>query len=239
LFAKSKEEINRAANLTKDKLTELGLEVSKEKTKVINFQKDDFDFLGFTFHHWREGKNKPVFHVTPKEGYMKDFRLKIKEKTRKTLTLNKEEWLKRVNPIIRGKVNYFLTIYKAIAENEEMGQKSRCNLRWMRSKFKAIDGYIRKRLRVAFIHKHPSQSKEKKMRYKWNNTFFAKIGLISTYWLYLNGIYGYTLEQYIEDMKTVSKKKIKRQMEHYKRNGKEYYTPHRKQKMQNAWNASS
>ncbi|MGD6858357.1 reverse transcriptase domain-containing protein, partial [Bacillus infantis] len=102
LFAKSQEAIDKAATLTKEKLAELGLEISKEKTKVVNFKKDNFDFLGFTFHHWRPRKKdtKLAFHVTPKKESIKDFRLKIKNKTRKTLTLNKEEWVNRVNPII-------------------------------------------------------------------------------------------------------------------------------------------
>ena len=240
LFAKSKDEINKAATLTETKLKELDLEISKGKTKVVDFNKDDFDFLGFTFHHWRKDKKgKDVYHVTPKEEYMRDFRLKIKEKTQKILTLNKKEWLDRVNPIIRGKVNYFLNVYKAIRENEELGQKSRCVLRWMRRKFQALDGYIRKRLRVAFIHKHPSQRKGMKMKYKWNNTFFVKIGLIPTYWLYLNKICGYTLEKYIEDIQKHSKEKQKKKLERFKRRGEEYFTPQRIQKMQNAWNASS
>ncbi|WP_272928191.1 reverse transcriptase domain-containing protein, partial [Bacillus sp. USDA818B3_A] len=51
LFAKTKEDIKKAASITRDKLKELGLEVSKEKTKVVDFKNDDFDFLGFTFHH--------------------------------------------------------------------------------------------------------------------------------------------------------------------------------------------
>lgn len=241
LFAKTKEEVGKAASLTKEKLKELGLEISKGKTKIVDFRKDDFDFLGFTFHHWKKDKKgQVVFHVTPKDEYIKDFRLKIKEKTRKTLTLSKEEWLGRVNPIIRGKVNYFLNIYKAIKENgEEWGQKSRCVLRWMRRKFQALDGYIRKRLRVAFIHKHPSQRKGMKMNSKWNNSFFAKIGLISTYWLYLNKTLGYTLEQYIEDIQKNSKNTQRRRKERYKRKGKEYFSPRRLEKMQNAWNASS
>ncbi|MDQ6600941.1 group II intron reverse transcriptase/maturase [Bacillus salipaludis] len=126
LFAKSKEDILKAASLTKEKLAELGLEISKEKTRVVNFKTDDFDFLGFTFHHWETGKkdNKPIFQVTPKKDSIKDFRVKIKEKTKKTLTLNKEEWISRVNPIIRGKVNFYVTIIKAIKAKEEHGQKS-------------------------------------------------------------------------------------------------------------------
>ncbi|MFE3974021.1 MULTISPECIES: reverse transcriptase domain-containing protein [unclassified Peribacillus] len=76
-FLPNQKHIKEAAYITKEKLKELGLEVSKEKTKVINFQKDNLDFLGFTFHHWREGRKdkKSVFHVTPKKEPIKDFRL--------------------------------------------------------------------------------------------------------------------------------------------------------------------
>lgn len=247
LFAKSKEAIQKAAEVTRIKLKELSLEISEPKTRFVDFLYEDFDFLGYTFHHWRDPKenkkgkkgNKKVFHVTPKEEYMRDFRLKIKEKTGKTLTLSKEVWLERVNPIIRGKVNYFLNIFKAIKANEELGQRSRCVLRWVRRSFQNLDGYIRKRLRVAFIHKHPSQRKGMKMNSKWNNTFFVKIGLISAYWLYLNKTCGYTVEQYIEDIQKNSKLKHKKVLERYKKKGKEYYTPHRLEKMHNAWNASS
>ena len=241
LFAKSKEDIKKAASLTKVKLDELGLEISNEKTKIVNFQKDDFDFLGFTFHHWRPGKKekKPVFHVTPKKDSIKDFRLKIKEKTRKTLTLSKEEWVNRVNPIIRGKVNYYFTIIKAIKANEELGQKSHCITRWMRRILLDLDGYIRKRMRVAFIHKHPNQKNEQKMRSKWNISFFVGIKLIPTYWLYLNKAYEYTLEDYLIEMKSKGKRKQQRAIQRTKEKGKEYFTPHRLEKMHNAWNASS
>ncbi|KEF37428.1 Reverse transcriptase (RNA-dependent DNA polymerase), partial [Schinkia azotoformans MEV2011] len=73
LFAKTRDDINKAAFLTKNKLTELGLEISKEKTKVVNFHHDDFDFLGFSFHHWEQRKNdnKPSFYVTPKKESIK------------------------------------------------------------------------------------------------------------------------------------------------------------------------
>lgn len=241
LFAKNKEDIKKASKLTKDKLRELGLQISEEKTKIVDFQKDNFDFLGFTFHHWREGKKdkNPNFHVTPKEESYKDFRHKIKLKTRKTLTLSKEEWIKRVNPIIRGKVNYYVTVIEAIKANAELGQKSRCRTRMIRRTLLAIDGYIRKRLRVAFIHKHPNQKKEQKMRYKWNNSYFVGIKLIPTYWLYLNKVYGYTLEQYVMEMKSKSKRKVQQAIKRSKRKGEDYFSPHRLQKMQNAWNASS
>lgn len=241
LFAKSEVDIKQAASITKDKLKELGLEISKEKTRVVNFKKDNFDFLGFTFHHWREGKKdkKPVFHVTPKKESIKNFRLKIKDKTRKTLTLSKEEWIERVNPIIRGNVNYYVTVVEAIKENIELGSPNHCRTRWIRGTLLALDGYIRKRLRVAFIHKHPSQRKELKMRSLWGNSFFLKIHLIPSYWLYLNKAYGYTKEQYIDELTQKARQSLHNKIKRTKVKGEEYYTPYRLQKMQNAWNASS
>ncbi|MED3561469.1 hypothetical protein [Bacillus xiapuensis] len=73
----------------------------------------------------------------------------------------------------------------------------------------------------------------------WNNAFFLSINLIPTYWLYLNKAYGYTKEQYLSDMSIKVKRDIQNRIKQAKAKGKEYFTPHRVQKMQNAWNASS
>jgi len=75
--------------------------------------------MGFTFEHWRPRKKDGLLYykVRPSEKSFKHFRAKIKEKTKKTLTLKTKAWLERVNPVIRGKVSYYLTIYKAIQEN--------------------------------------------------------------------------------------------------------------------------
>jgi RNA-directed DNA polymerase len=65
LFAKTEEEIKRAGEIAKKVITELGLEVSMEKTKFVDFNNDDFNFLGFTFEHWRNRKSngEPFFIV--------------------------------------------------------------------------------------------------------------------------------------------------------------------------------
>lgn len=239
IFAKSKEDIQRAVGITKAKLKELGLEIAEGKTKVVDFRKDDFDFLGFTFQHWiMNKKGKPVFFVVPKEESIKDFRMKIKRKTPKKLTLDKVEWVNRVNPIIRGKVNYYVLVIDAIKENAELGQKSHCITRKLRRILDSLDGYIRKRLRVAFMHKHPSQIKEYKMRSKWNNEFFIAIKLIPSLWLYLNKAYGQTLEEFAMDKRMKAKRKYELAKLRFQKKGEEYFSPQRLQKMQNAWNAS-
>ncbi|MED4041166.1 reverse transcriptase domain-containing protein [Niallia taxi] len=236
IFAKTEEDIKKAAEITKGKLAELGLELASEKTKIVNFDDDDFDFLGFTFEHWRKRKkdDKPYYIAKPKEATWKDFRQKIKDKTRKTLTLSKEKWINQVNPIIRGKVNYFLTIYKAIKANEEHGFESSCFFKAFGKELQAIDGYTRQRLRVSMIHNHPSQRKGHAMKTKWNNEFFAMIGLIPSYWYYYHKIYDFSLESYILRMKEKQQKQQERRILRAKEKGQEYYTPDRVRKMKYA-----
>lgn len=148
------------------------------------------------------------------------------------LTLSKDEWIKRVNPIIRGKVNYFLNLYKAIKGNERYGQKSRCFRNSFGKELKAIDGYTRRRLRIAMIHKHPTQKKEWAMSVRWNSEFFVRIGLVPGFWLYYNKQFGYTLDDYIEYTKLRQKKKQNRAAQRAKERGREYFTPSRVRKMQ-------
>lgn len=158
LFAKTEKEIKKAADITIDKLTELGLDIASEKTKFVDFNNDNFDFLNFTFEHWRKRKKdgKRYYIAKPKSETWKDFRQKIKAKTKKTFTYSQEKWVNVVNPIIRGKVNYFLTIYEAIKEIKKYRFKSQCFFKAFGKELLAIDGYIRRRLRVAMVHKNPS-----------------------------------------------------------------------------------
>lgn len=56
LFAKTEEEIKRAGEIAKRIIEELRLEVAMNKTRYVDFNKDNFKFIGFEFHHWRESK---------------------------------------------------------------------------------------------------------------------------------------------------------------------------------------
>lgn len=207
----------------------LGLEVSMEKTKFVDFNKDDFNFIGFSFKHWRVRKKdgSKYFLITPTDNSLKDFKHKIKEKTMKSLTLSTKAWLERINPIIRGKVNYYLNVHKAIEANRKYGQNSRCFINAIGNLLHDIDAYVRKRLRVAMIHKNPCQRKGYLMMSKWNNEYFAKIGLIPGNWLFYDKMWGYDLEVYISRMKTKNKKRLAVKIANKAKRGQEYYTPAR------------
>src|SRR5690606_9682123 len=229
----SKENILKAEKATKEKLTELGLEISVKKTRIIDFRHDDFDFLGFTFGHWRKRKKdgSPYYLAKPKDETWKDFRSKIKDKTQKSLTFSQEVWVNRVNPVIRGKVNYFLTIWKAVKENEGLGMKCRCIYNTCKDELLSIDSYVRRRLRVAMIHNHPTQRKGWAMSTKWNNEFFARIGLVAAFQYYYGPQFGHTMEDYIIYMKEKGQKKHKRALQRAKEKGREYFTPDTIRKM--------
>src|SRR5690606_8284191 len=98
IFSQTKENIHKAEKATKEKLAELGLEISVKKTRIVDFRHDDFDFLGFSFGHWRKRKKdgSPYYLAKPKDETWKDFRSKIKDKTRKHLTFSQEAWVNRV-----------------------------------------------------------------------------------------------------------------------------------------------
>lgn len=213
LFANSEEEIMMAGEVAKKVIEELGLEMSMEKTKIVDFHNDDFTFVGFDFLHWRNRKkdNKPYFLVRPSEKSLKDFKKKIKEKTKKTLTISKEEWIKRVNSVIVGKVNYYKIVQKAIELNRQAGQESHCYVKGCIKDLHRIDAYIRQRLRICMIHKHPSIRKSFGKKWKWNIEFFCKIGLIPSAWHYYKEMYPtYTIEVYMRIQTEANKKRHER-----------------------------
>jgi hypothetical protein len=84
------------------------------------------------------------------------------------------------------------------------------------------------------IHSHPSQRKGHAMKTKWNNEFFARIGLVPAFWLYYSAQYGYTLEEYIEYMRNKQKAKHAQRVQKAKERGQEYFTPNLVRKMQYA-----
>jgi len=98
----------RAMNEAKRILTELGLTLNTEKSKLVHV-KDSFDFLGFTY---REGfstrSNRPVRVKLPAAKGLKSFRLRLKERLRRLpLGVSLTEAVRVINPMLRGWANYF------------------------------------------------------------------------------------------------------------------------------------
>ncbi len=79
-----------------------GLELSKEKTHITNVH-DGFDFLGFNFRKYANGKM--IVHPI-KEGII-SFKSKIKEVFKQCRGSSLTFLINKLNPILRGWANYY------------------------------------------------------------------------------------------------------------------------------------
>ena len=232
LFCETEEEVTRTGNIAKSVIESLGLEVAMNKTKVVDFKNDDFDFLGFHFNHWKTSKKgNDYYSIVPTEKSIKTFKKAIKDKTQRMWTKPKEEWIKDVNPIIVGKTNYYLNVYKALKVFEGHMQ-THCVIRAMSKHLERMDKYVRQRLRMCMIHKHPTVRKAFGMCYKWNIEFFVRIGLIPSKWWFYYKMWGtYTIEKYVEYHMHRNKVDMDKRIQKSKELGIAFYTKERLKKM--------
>lgn len=185
VMCRTEQELEKAKVVVHKVLRELGLEVAEDKTDDIDFHDKDIDYLGFTFRHiWTDGTGEWHYFVKPSEKSLKKFKQDLKARTRKTYSHSFEEWTAELNPVLRGKFNYFLVANKAV---KAVWQE--CRRRGMKFHGKAkrsygdLDGYVRQRLRVNFGNRgkrHAKQIDGKMLTVKYNNEFFVKVmGLVT------------------------------------------------------------
>ncbi len=151
-MCRTPKELQKAEEVVHRVMAELGLELAEDKTKAVDFHKDDFDFLGFTFCHLRtSARGREYYVVQPSEKSLKKFRDDIKALTSKQCTFSFEEWCRRLNPVLRGKFNYFLIANMACRDVWQECQKRGRNFKGIAYKeYSRLDGYVRERLRTAF-----------------------------------------------------------------------------------------
>ena len=115
----SKHRAEEARKLVESCLTELGLKLSHEKTKVTTFS-EGFLFLGFDFHHQA---------CCMRQKSVEKYQDRIRELTVRCHNLDAQA-ISRINAVIRGVARYFATPFSTVA-----------------SPFADLDGWTRKRLR--------------------------------------------------------------------------------------------
>jgi group II intron reverse transcriptase/maturase len=92
----------------KETLGNLGLSLHPDKTRLVNADKESFDFLGFNFRKvWNRPKTKRFALTLPTRKAQERMRAKVRELTRYERTVKVEEVVQQINPVIRGWVNYF------------------------------------------------------------------------------------------------------------------------------------
>ena len=165
-MCRSEAQAHAARELVRKVLADLGLELHREKTRVVelNEGREGFDFLGCHFHARMSGRllergiRRYYLQRWPSQEAMKSIREKIKVKTgRGRAGMDIREVIAELNPILRGWGNYFRTGNAAI-------------------RFNQIDWYVVTRLRGLMVKRHgrnlrPGQSA------LWSRAWFEAHGL--------------------------------------------------------------
>jgi group II intron reverse transcriptase/maturase len=99
---------NWAMGRLREILERLELELNEEKSRVVDAEKETFDFLGFTYRRvWNRERTKRVTLYHPSKKSQKRIREKVKRVLNPNVPVSTSELIVQVNVLIRGWVNYF------------------------------------------------------------------------------------------------------------------------------------
>ncbi|MBV3418159.1 hypothetical protein KSW27_12915, partial [Holdemanella biformis] len=103
---------------------------------------------------------------------------------KKSCTYSFEKWTEILNPVLRGKFNYFLIPFQVKQEIKHLlEERGRIMHGIPTLRVNALDGYVRQRLRVNFScrgKQHGGQVQGKLLTVKYDNKFFIKcMGLVT------------------------------------------------------------
>ncbi len=108
VFCKSKEEAQKAKSVLSEWLTDRGLQLSDEKTKIVQLS-GGFDFLGFNVRLYKVKGTKTGWKllIKPSNKSVQKLRQKLRTHWLKLNGSDIQAVLSTINPIIRGWANYF------------------------------------------------------------------------------------------------------------------------------------
>lgn len=184
-MCQTREDLEKAKVIVHETLQRLGLELAEDKSDDIDFHEKEFDFLSFTFNHLKMSKNRRVYYTFgPSIKSIKKFKSDVKSITKKRYTYSFEKWTELLNPVLRGKFNYFLIPFQVEQEIKLLLQERGRIMHGIPAlKAGVLDGYVRQRLRVNFScrgKQHGGQVQGKLLTVKYDNKFFIRcMGLVT------------------------------------------------------------
>ena len=160
VYVKSKQAAKRVGNsIYHYLLDELQLPINREKSGIR--RPSSFQTLGYGFVPSYKKGEKGIYQLVVKKSKWKEFKLKLKYLTKKTIPVSFEERIQRINQLIRGWINYF-----------KLGS--------IQQKLKKLEEWLRNRLRYCIWHdwKKPERKRknliqlgiEQGMAYAWSRT---------------------------------------------------------------------
>ena len=91
-----------------EEFAKLHVEINEDKSRVVDLtQKESFSFLGFEYRRERSERGKWWARKTPQKKKRTALQRRLKEEFRKARSQPVEGVVKKINPILRGWVNYF------------------------------------------------------------------------------------------------------------------------------------
>ena len=160
IYVKSKKSAKRVGNsIYKFLRDKLKLPINREKSGVR--RPVSFEVLGFSFvPTYRKGE-KGRYQLVVKRSKWKEFKLKLKRLTKKTIPMSFNERILRINWLIRGWINYF-------------------KLASIQTKLAKLEGWLKNRLRYCIWHHWKKPERKRKnlirlgikqgMAYAWSRT---------------------------------------------------------------------
>ena len=102
IFCKTKKEAERTLKQVEEILDGLKLRLNKDKTKIVNVNKESFGFLGFKFK-----RGRGIIFVGPRKEAVRRFKDTVRTVTNRRRPLKPKEMMGELNSVIRGWGNYF------------------------------------------------------------------------------------------------------------------------------------
>jgi RNA-directed DNA polymerase len=107
LVAGTREHTEALRGRVTEVLAVMGLRLSEEKTTITHID-EGFDFLGFRIQrHKKRGTDQRHLYTWPSKAALASIKAKVRELTRQGRNLPLKALLYRLNPVLRGWVNYF------------------------------------------------------------------------------------------------------------------------------------
>jgi hypothetical protein len=87
---------------------ELGLKINRDKSRILDVEKEAVEYLGFEIRRVRSKKTGKMFALCyPSKKAVKAIYEKIKRIADPSIPIKAEEMIRRLNRLLRGWVNYF------------------------------------------------------------------------------------------------------------------------------------
>ncbi len=160
VMCKTEEEAHECLAVMETWMTNMGLSLHPEKTKIVDIRQVNarFEFLGYRFQasHWRF----PIIQHFPREKSLKKFKTSIKKSTKRCNGHSLEGIIAIINPVLKGWYNYFKHCTKFV--------------------YPPIDGWVRMRLRSILRKRQKKRGRGRGSDHqRWPNAYFHRLGLFS------------------------------------------------------------